>query len=133
MGRSADVDVVVVGAGPAGAATALFAARAGKQVAIFDQDSFPRDKPCGEGLMPGGRALLRELGIDRQADATGAPPLQGIQFGLAGEPPTAVPFPPHPTGSIGLGVRRLQFDALLVKELTRDRRISFHPQTRVLG
>ena len=124
--------MVVVGAGPAGAATALFAARAGKQVAILDQASFPRDKPCGEGLMPGGRTVLRELGIEGQAVENGAPALRGIQLGLSREPPTAVPFPAHPRGSLGLGVRRLQFDALLVNELARDRRITFYPQTRVL-
>ena len=127
-----DVDVVVVGAGPAGAAAALFAARAGKRVAVFDREGFPRDKPCGEGLMPVGRALLEELGIERLAAAAGAPSLKGIQFGLAGEPPTTVPFPAHPTGSLGLGVRRLSFDALLVGELERDHRVTFCPQTRVL-
>ncbi|MDQ6709614.1 MAG: NAD(P)/FAD-dependent oxidoreductase [Candidatus Dormibacteraeota bacterium] len=129
---SPEVDVAVIGAGPAGSATALFAARAGRRVAIFDQESFPRDKPCGEGLMPVGRAILRELGIEGMADVDGAPAIRGIQFGLAGEPPTTVPFPAHPRGSLGLGVRRLHFDALLVDALARDPRITFYPRTRVL-
>ena len=48
-------DALVVGAGPAGSATALRLARAGARVLLTDRRSFPRDKPCGGGLT--GRAL----------------------------------------------------------------------------
>ena len=48
-------DVVVVGAGPAGSATALRLARGGAKVLLADRARFPRDKPCGGGLT--GRAL----------------------------------------------------------------------------
>ena len=48
-------DVLVVGAGPAGSATAIHLARAGKSVLLADRARFPRDKPCGGGLT--GRAL----------------------------------------------------------------------------
>jgi geranylgeranyl reductase family protein len=48
-------DVLVVGAGPAGSATALRLARAGAKVLLADRARFPRDKPCGGGLT--GRAL----------------------------------------------------------------------------
>jgi len=68
-----DADLAVVGAGPAGAVAALFAARRGQRVVVFDRARFPRDKPCGEGLMPGGRAILAELGLEQQAVAAGAP------------------------------------------------------------
>jgi geranylgeranyl reductase family protein len=49
------VDVLVVGAGPAGSVTALHLARAGARVLLVDKARFPRDKPCGGGLT--GRAL----------------------------------------------------------------------------
>jgi geranylgeranyl reductase family protein len=49
------VDVVVVGAGPAGSATAIHLARGGASVLLVDKARFPRDKPCGGGLT--GRAL----------------------------------------------------------------------------
>jgi geranylgeranyl reductase family protein len=49
------VDVLVVGAGPAGSATAMHLARAGASVLLVDKARFPRDKPCGGGLT--GRAL----------------------------------------------------------------------------
>jgi geranylgeranyl reductase family protein len=54
-------DAVVVGAGPAGSATALRLARGGARVLLADRARFPRDKPCGGGLT--GRAV-RELPVD---------------------------------------------------------------------
>jgi geranylgeranyl reductase family protein len=48
-------DVLVVGAGPAGSATAMHLARGGANVLLADRARFPRDKPCGGGLT--GRAL----------------------------------------------------------------------------
>ena len=122
-------DVVVIGAGPAGAATALFAARRGRRVIVLDKQAFPRDKPCGEGLMPGGRPALRELGLENDVISDGAPPLRGLQFGLAGKPPAAVPFPEHDGEQAGLGIRRLDFDARLVDALGRQSEIQFIPQT----
>jgi flavin-dependent dehydrogenase len=126
-----DTDIAVVGAGPAGAATALFAARRGHRVIVFDKQVFPRDKPCGEGLMPGGRPALRELGLEDAVVSEGAPPLQGIQFGLAGQPPVAVPFPQHGGEQAGLGIRRLSFDARLVDAFGHHSQIQFFPQSEV--
>ena len=54
-------DAVVVGAGPAGSATAIRLARAGASVLLADRARFPRDKPCGGGLT--GRAV-KELPVD---------------------------------------------------------------------
>jgi geranylgeranyl reductase family protein len=48
-------DVLVVGAGPAGSATAIHLARGGASALLADRARFPRDKPCGGGLT--GRAL----------------------------------------------------------------------------
>jgi len=124
-----DADVAVVGAGPAGAAAALFAARRGHRVIIVDKRDFPRDKPCGEGLMPGGRPALRELGLEDDVVSGGAPPLRGIQFGLAEQPPVAVPFPEHNGEQVGLGIRRLTFDARLAEALGQHSQIQFCPHT----
>jgi flavin-dependent dehydrogenase len=126
-----DADLAVVGAGPAGAATALFAARRGHRVLIFDKETFPRDKPCGEGLMPSGLPPLRELELDAPDIALGAPPLNGVQFGLPHSPAAAVAFPQHHGDQAGLGIRRLDFDARLVDALERQSLVQFHPQTTV--
>lgn len=56
-------DVLVVGAGPAGSACAQMLARAGRQVLLVDQHAFPRDKVCGDGLIPDAHAALQRLGV----------------------------------------------------------------------
>lgn len=56
-------DVLVIGAGPAGSACAQRLAQAGRDVVLVDQQAFPRDKTCGDGLIPDAFAALRELGV----------------------------------------------------------------------
>lgn len=55
--------VLVVGAGPAGSATAAWAARTGRDVLLVDSAVFPRDKTCGDGLTPRATAELEHLGL----------------------------------------------------------------------
>ncbi|WP_328388727.1 geranylgeranyl reductase family protein [Nocardia sp. NBC_00416] len=59
----AHVQVLVVGAGPAGSAAAAWAARAGRDVLLLDSAVFPRDKTCGDGLTPRATAELEHLGL----------------------------------------------------------------------
>jgi geranylgeranyl reductase family protein len=56
-------DVLIVGAGPAGSAAAITLARAGFDVVLVDQHAFPRDKVCGDGLIPDAHNALRKLGV----------------------------------------------------------------------
>src|ERR1700712_4203368 len=56
-------DVLVVGAGPAGAACALALARAGVDVVLVDQHDFPRDKICGDALIPDAHHALKRMGL----------------------------------------------------------------------
>jgi menaquinone-9 beta-reductase len=57
------VDIVVVGAGPAGSTAALVLARGGARVALVDKAVFSRDKACGDLLGPRGLAVLESLGL----------------------------------------------------------------------
>ena len=57
-------DILVVGAGPAGAAAAIEAARAGRDVVVIDRARFPRDKCCGDGLTTAALRHLDDLGFD---------------------------------------------------------------------
>lgn len=59
----APCDVLVIGAGPAGSACALWLARAGMRVSIVDAQAFPRDKVCGDGLIPDAHAAMQRLGV----------------------------------------------------------------------
>ena len=61
---SADADLLIVGAGPAGIAAALEARRLGRRPVVVDKASFPRDKICGDGLTTGALRLLDSLGLD---------------------------------------------------------------------
>ncbi len=58
-----DFDVAIVGAGPAGSATATLLARRGMRVAVMDRARFPRPKPCAEYLSPESSRVLARLGI----------------------------------------------------------------------
>jgi menaquinone-9 beta-reductase len=59
-----EVDVAIVGAGPAGATAATLLARAGRSVLLIDKATFPRDKCCGDGLTAGALRRLESLGLD---------------------------------------------------------------------
>lgn len=61
---SYDADLLIVGGGPGGLATALQARRHGLSVIVVEPRADPIDKACGEGLMPGGLAELTSLGVD---------------------------------------------------------------------
>jgi menaquinone-9 beta-reductase len=72
-------DVIVVGAGPAGAATAIFLAEHGLAVRLVDRARFPRPKICGEYLSPEAPRLLDRLGALKAVDAA-ASPLSGMRI-----------------------------------------------------
>ena len=56
-------DVLVVGAGPSGAATAHWLAEAGHRVLVVDKKQFPREKTCGDGLTPRAVRQLHDMGL----------------------------------------------------------------------
>jgi menaquinone-9 beta-reductase len=64
-----DADVIVVGAGPAGSATAYHLARAGHDVLLLEKTAFPREKVCGDGLTPRAVKALVAMGVDTSPEA----------------------------------------------------------------
>jgi flavin-dependent dehydrogenase len=73
----AGVDVLVVGAGPAGSATTCHLARQGYRVVAVDRATFPRDKACSEYMSPEAVRLLDRLDVVPKLEAAGAAPLYG--------------------------------------------------------
>src|SRR5260370_16214471 len=60
-------DVVVIGAGPAGSVAALHLATEGHRVLLLDKQRFPRDKTCGDGLLPEAQGVLQRAGLLQHA------------------------------------------------------------------
>lgn len=61
--RTGRYDLIVVGAGPGGSSTAYYAAKAGLRTLAVDRQTFPRDKPCGDGLMPHATGEVTLMGL----------------------------------------------------------------------
>ena len=120
------VDVVVIGAGPAGVSAAVHLHRAGRHVAVIDKASFPRDKICGDGLTA---SALREL-VDLGLDPTGLPSWRRIDHVWVRSPSGhSVDFPmPVGRGEYAAVVRRNELDAALV-DLARAQGVVIHERT----
>ncbi|MBV9544351.1 MAG: FAD-dependent oxidoreductase, partial [Chloroflexi bacterium] len=84
-------DVVVVGAGPGGSATAYFLARAGADVLLVDKAEFPRDKTCGDGLTPRALRVIDQMGVLPQVSRAGCP-VEGYEVVAPNGRATAAPI-----------------------------------------
>ena len=111
-------DVVVVGGGPAGAATTWALARNGVDVLILDRAHFPRPKPCAEYLSPQASRILSEMGALDAVEQAGAAQLAGITIhapsGVAFEGRFAAAHGFHGFRDRGLALRREVLDTILL-------------------
>ncbi len=106
-------EVIVVGAGPAGASAAYHLAEAGVDVLLIDKQGFPRDKICGDGLTPRAVRQIIAMGID--IDAPGWQRNLGLRIVGAGHRielpwPDLATFPPY-----GLVRSRMDLDEILAR------------------
>ena len=104
-----EVDVAIVGAGPAGSTLAALLAQRGARVALLDRDAFPRDKLCGEFLSYDALPVLEPLGVLAAIDNAGAPQITNCR--VVGSRRTYDFALPH----AARGVSRLFFDDLLLR------------------
>jgi len=103
-------DVLIVGGGIAGSSLAILLGREGINVELFERGHFPREKACGEGIMPAGVGVLEKLGV---AEAVGGMPFYGVRYHF-GEKIAEGRFPPAGDISVvGRGQRRLRLDSVL--------------------
>jgi menaquinone-9 beta-reductase len=128
-------DIIVVGAGPAGASSAIALAREGLRVLLLDRESFPRHKPCGEGLMPQGVAVLERLGALDEILARGGQPVRGLRFRSRDGTWAESDFPPRPDGapSFGVVMRRLELDEILLRRAAASPNVTVMEGFRVVG
>ena len=112
----AAVDVLVVGAGPAGVAAALELHRAGVDVLVVDKAVFPRDKCCGDGLTTLALRELEHLGVDMGR----VPQFQRVDAAVLRGPSGGEVTLTLPTGHglFAAVTPRLELDAALVEHAT---------------
>ncbi len=107
-------DLVVVGAGPGGSSAAYYASRAGLRTLLVDRQEFPRDKTCGDGLMPHAASEVALMGLGDWLDE----PHHGRFTGFSMYTQTAFlrqGVPPSLHGPKGYVVRREETDAKLLE------------------
>ncbi len=96
------IDVLIAGGGLVGSAVAIQLGRLGISAELFERGRFPKEKPCGEGLMPAGVAALERLGLNGEKGA----PFNGVRYHVGGR--VAEGRFPKTLGalSLGRGLRR---------------------------
>lgn len=107
MSDSPSTDVLVVGAGPSGAAAAAWTATYGADVLLADAAVFPRDKTCGDGLTPRAINELDRLGLDPWIRSHGTN--RGLRANGFGQE-LLLPWPGGSLPDYGSAVRRTELD-----------------------
>lgn len=113
MTPPATVDLLVVGAGPAGCAAAIWARRLGLDVLVIDRASFPRDKICGDGLTTNALRLLDQLDV-ATADLPSAVPGGTCTIRSPSGREVTIPLA-EPADRYSVVVPRRELDARLVQ------------------
>ncbi|MCZ7527628.1 MAG: geranylgeranyl reductase family protein [Acidimicrobiia bacterium] len=122
-------DVLVVGAGPAGAGAAYWLAERGRSVLLVERKRFPRDKTCGDGLTPRAVRQLHDMGLaDRLSGHLRFEGLRSMAHGITLE----LPWPDHPDlPPYGYVVRRRDLDEMVVEQAVKAG-ATFRPATEAV-
>lgn len=121
-------DILIVGGGPAGLATALFLARRGIPTTVLEKADWPRDKVCGQGVMPCGVEHLKELGLT--LEKTKGLAFKGVQFRSETGPLARASFP---RGQEAWGIDRHNLSRALHELAQTNEIITLRPHTRLVS
>ncbi|MFN3394308.1 MAG: FAD-dependent oxidoreductase, partial [Candidatus Thermochlorobacter sp.] len=126
-----EVDVAIVGAGPAGASTAIGLKHTPLRVAVFDKAKFPRDKICGDALSIKISEAMRQLSpdlLEKFEHFTEKVCTNAVKIVSPSNDCLEIVFKPkkHFSGStIGYVSRRVDFDNFLVEQFRNAPNITF--------
>jgi menaquinone-9 beta-reductase len=122
-----DVDVLVIGAGPAGLSSGIVFARSGLKTLVCERSSIPVEKACGEGIMPVGVRHLIDLGAAGFLSEGDYFPFKGICYRIKGGPKARANF----REGQGWGVRREVLMDALLKQACRNPLLEICEQVQV--
>jgi geranylgeranyl reductase family protein len=122
-----EVDLLVVGGGPAGTTAAVTAARSGLSVQLHDKTSFPRDKTCGDGLTADALRRLERLGLTPAAVPSWVTVRECVLRSPSGR---RVSLPIPGDGAFIAVTPRVELDAALL-DLARDAGVKVHEGSAV--
>lgn len=114
-------DVIVVGGGPSGCATAISLGKKGRKVLLLDKAKFPRDKTCGDAVSGKTLKALRELDLIPEVEKLPHGKVYGIMFSSPKGESVSIDFP-HPEGErvqSGYICRREAYDNMLFQAAKR--------------
>ncbi len=126
-------DGIVVGASVAGSTTAALLAQQGFRILLVEKATFPREKICGEGLMPAGASILHKLGILSELKAQGAQAFSGIHFHLPRDRCLELNFREVSQTAQGWVVPRIALDACLARFAAQQPGVRLCEAFRVLS
>ena len=111
-------DVLVIGAGPSGAAASYWLARSGYSVVLVDKSAFPRDTSCGGALTPRSVQQLIDMGLSAQLETFHT--VDGVRLCSAGRT-IELPWPSHDVfGNVGKVVDRGRLDSIVAQHAVAE-------------
>ena len=122
-----EIDVLVVGGGPAGMAAGISFGRSGLRTLVCERGPLPADKPCGEGLMPTGLQYLERLGISAYLDRDHTHPFLGIHYLPTSGTGASARFAEGP----GQGIRRTELSRAFCDRARKIDGLEVRPRTPV--
>lgn len=128
--ESRSVELLIIGAGPAGATAAIHAGRRGISTLLIDTQPFPRDKTCGDGLTPRAIHQLQLLGLaDSVVERYRSHGLKLHGFGGS----VTAPWPESTFGTVGSAIPRREFDNFLLEHARSHSSVEFFGGVRAVS